>query len=474
MDKWKPFLYFIVLFLTAAVTYLIIEVRFDLKTLTWLLFLLVFLPTLVNLNIGFVIIIVSMLFSPEVIMGSAGSRQIIVRIEDVLLAVVVLAWFTRTAVTKNIGETFKTELTRPFFLYFSACILSTVLAVTFREPGSANVKQGIFTVLKYLEYFMLFLMVKDHLKSLKQAKMFLTVFSIVALVVAIYGHVYIAEQQQAGSEHFRVTPPVETRGGGEAGTLGGYLLFMMAMAGGVLLYTHSVPQKVFLICLLALTFRSFLYTMSRGSYLGFIAMVAGFTFFIKNVMLKMKLIYALAVFFILLVIFMPQMIRDRIMTTLVVVDTEKGSYVEWEESPQARIDSWEIVFFDIFPKSPLFGHGVATYFVDNQWFLILAEAGLIGVILFIQFLAKLFKIMRNILKDNLVEKDGLATGLCVGFLAGFVGLLVFSLSANSFIIIKIMEPFWFMAAIILSMPQLLKLEEEKIAETTDLGAEIKI
>ena len=156
------------------------------------------------------------------------------------------------------------------------------------------------------------------------------------------------------------------------------------------------------------------------------------------------------------------------------MDTEKGSYMEWEESPQARMDSWKIVFFDVFPKSPFFGLGVATRFVDGQWFFTLAEVGLVGLILFAWFLVELFKMMRNTLEENLVKKDSLATGLCIGFLAGFMGLLAFSLSANTFIIIKVMEPFWFIAAIILSMPRLLKLEEEKIAEITASGAEIKV
>ena len=43
-------------------------------------------------------------------------------------------------------------------------------------------------------------------------------------------------------------------------------------------------------------------------------------------------------------------------------------------------------------------------------------------------------------------------GLAVGFLAGFVGLIVHSLGANTFIIVRIMEPFWFFAGIIVVMP----------------------
>ena len=42
-------------------------------------------------------------------------------------------------------------------------------------------------------------------------------------------------------------------------------------------------------------------------------------------------------------------------------------------------------------------------------------------------------------------------GLYAGFLAGFVGLLFHSLTANTFILIRVMEPFWFLTAIIAYM-----------------------
>jgi len=48
--------------------------------------------------------------------------------------------------------------------------------------------------------------------------------------------------------------------------------------------------------------------------------------------------------------------------------------------------------------------------------------------------------------------------LTLGFLAGFVGLLIHSFSANTFVIVRIMEPFWFLAAVVMI---LLKLEIEE-------------
>jgi len=42
----------------------------------------------------------------------------------------------------------------------------------------------------------------------------------------------------------------------------------------------------------------------------------------------------------------------------------------------------------------------------------------------------------------------------MGFLAGFIGLLVHAVGANTFIIVRIMEPFWFILAIVIMLPEL--------------------
>ncbi|MBU2498333.1 MAG: hypothetical protein KKE57_05490, partial [Proteobacteria bacterium] len=59
-------------------------------------------------------------------------------------------------------------------------------------------------------------------------------------------------------------------------------------------------------------------------------------------------------------------------------------------------------------------------------------------------------------------------GISSGFLAGFIGVLFHAIGANSFIIVRIMEPFWFIAAMVIMIPEIEKeerVEEETPAET---------
>ena len=52
-------------------------------------------------------------------------------------------------------------------------------------------------------------------------------------------------------------------------------------------------------------------------------------------------------------------------------------------------------------------------------------------------------------------------GLAIGFFAGYIGLLFHALGANTFIIVRIMEPFWFFAGIIAVLPELERQHQEQ-------------
>ncbi|MCM8796403.1 MAG: O-antigen ligase family protein, partial [Candidatus Omnitrophica bacterium] len=315
----------------------------------------------------------------------------------------------------------------------------------------------------YLEYFLFFIMVRDSLKDIKQAKFFIAIFLFTAFLTAIYSNVYIEEQLSDNASFFRVVPPVETRKGQESNTLGGYFIFMMGITAGILLYTRSLPIKVSLICLELAMFRGFLYTLSRGSYLAFVPMIIALVYFTKQG--KIILIYVLVTSSLLFVLFMPQIVRERILTTITIKEDFSGQRIEWEASPQARLDSWKVVLFERFPRSPFFGHGVAKFFIDGQIFLTLCEVGLVGLFLLGWVFLRLFIIIRNIIELDWVKKDDFAIGLSIGFLSAFIGMLFHGIGTNTFIVIKTMEPFWFMAAIVISLPQLLR--QQKTPKTID-------
>jgi len=80
---------------------------------------------------------------------------------------------------------------------------------------------------------------------------------------------------------------------------------------------------------------------------------------------------------------------------------------------------------------------------------------LLGLFAFFYLLYSVFRLALHQLRDT---EEPYCRGLITGFIAGFVGLMVHAIGVNTFIIVRIMEPFWFFVGIITVLP-MLKQEE---------------
>jgi O-antigen ligase len=100
----------------------------------------------------------------------------------------------------------------------------------------------------------------------------------------------------------------------------------------------------------------------------------------------------------------------------------------------------------------VFGHGVTGFgFMDAQYARVLVETGAIGLAAFVILIWTLLRSSNDAFRSLKVPED---RGVVLGFLAGTIGLLVHAIGSNTFIIVRIMEPFWFFAGIVLMLPQL--------------------
>jgi O-antigen ligase len=86
--------------------------------------------------------------------------------------------------------------------------------------------------------------------------------------------------------------------------------------------------------------------------------------------------------------------------------------------------------------------------MDAQYPRILVETGIVGMLAFAWLIFALFRVGVGTWLDS---KDDLLRSLSVGLIAGLVGLLVHALAANTFIIVRIMEPFWCVAGIVVAL-----------------------
>ena len=391
---------------------------------------------------GLYVLIFSMLLSPEVMAGGMSGkatlgRGLTLRLEDFLLAFIGLAWFARSALDKTTGLLRKTPLNQPIAAYILACLVATLLG---KITGHVQGKAGFFFVVKYFEYMIVFFMVVNYVETQDQAKHLLLCLFLTCFIVSIYGIMQIP----GGG---RVSAPFEGELG-EPNTFGGYLVFMGAVAVALMDHLKDIRVRVGLAALLVVLLISLIYTQSRASYVAVIPTFLTLSLFSKR---RFYLLAGLIIVLALSPIILPHTAKERIAYTFTQPahkeQIQLGKF-RIDTSASARIISWKQGLSD-WRKRPILGHGVTGYgFMDAQYPRILVETGIVGMLAFAWLIYTLLLVG---LKTWREQHDDLLCGLSVGLIAGLVGLLVHAIGANTFIIVRIMEPFWCLTGIVIAL-----------------------
>lgn len=409
-----------------------------------ILVLVIFLISVLKTDVALIILILAMLFSPEFRTGDIPGRAVVLRIDDVFLLVIFLGWLAKMAINKELGFLRVTPLNKPIFAYSAICILATLLGAV---RGDIKILQGIFYLLKYLEYFFLFFMVVNNIQSKKQARLFIFFLLTTCFLVCVYA--WIAK----GSIEGRVTAPFEGKEGGEPNTFAGYLILMMALMISFIIHTQSQKQRILFFALLGFAFVPFILTLSRSGWISFFPMYL--TFLVIPHRYRSLMFVGLLMLIVLVLVAAPQRVRARAMETFAPEKTYTvfGKRLNVAESAAARIDSWKLGF-QKWTQRPILGFGIPVgTVIDNQYTRVLAETGIIGILAFLWIIKALFSAAWRLYTAS--RDDEFSQALGMGFIAGLAGLLVLSSSAAVFILIRIMEPFWFLAAIVVVLPEVI-------------------
>ena len=161
-------------------------------------------------------------------------------------------------------------------------------------------------------------------------------------------------------------------------------------------------------------------------------------------------------------LFMPDVAKRRILYTFNQgknrADVVEVGGVKLDTSTSARIMSWKDAF-NAWIKHPFIGYGVTGYrFVDAQYIRVLVETGFMGLVTFLFLISTILARIKGIYHSS---TDPFERGLSMGFIASIIGLLFHAIGANTFIIVRIMEPFWFITAMVLMLPKLKEADIEK-------------
>ena len=394
-------------------------------------------------EIAIYLLIGSMLLSPEFGVGGLATtggtlgRGVTFRFDDFLLVIIAFSWLIKSALYKELGIFKKTPLNGAMLFYAFACVLSTLLGIA---AGRVEVLTGSLFVLKYIQYFVLFFLVINSIEDQKQLRRYWLAVLVTALIVGAIG---LAQIPGGG----RVTAPFEGDNP-EPNTFAGYLGFVILICLALALTLPNLKRSLSYFFMAAFLFIPFLFTLSRASYLGFIPGLA-----VVLLLNHQRVVsYTLMAFFLTILIFpnvFPQAIRDRIAFTF-TQSPQAGQVTvlgqRLDTSTSARLRSFQEAA-DAFYEEPLVGYGVTGWsFIDAQYFRTLIETGLVGLMAFLFLLYKLFRLGLDRFRSS--GEDPFSRGLAIGFLGGFVCLLFHAIGSNTFIIVRIMQPFWLVTGLV--------------------------
>lgn len=400
-------------------------------------------------KLSLVLLVFSMLLSPELGLGDVGgSRSIVVRYDDILLVIIFLSWFARTAIFKNKPFIISTPVQTPVLLYTSLCVVSTAYGVI---RGDIDVQRSFFYVLKYVEYFLLYFMTVNIVESEADVKKYLRYGFIVAVLVTVYAYYYYFNSGVDARASAPFEAPIGNPKDSEPASLGGYYLLVFGFLMSLLTETSG---HLFLLALglLVFAFPAFLFTFSRASYIGLIVMMPLLFLLSRKRRLFMLGFFSAGIIAVSIMPSISHKVIDRITMTYqgdyAIQSFNAGAVgqIHLEDSAAARVYSIKRVIFEKLPKHPIVGWGVTGVGIgDTQYSLLLGELGILGACLFVWMLYRLFytaKVVFNAYSDPIIR------ALSLGFMISLVGLLFQSFGVNTFIIVRIMEPFWFIAALL--------------------------
>lgn len=294
------------------------------------------------------------------------------------------------------------------FLYFSlwegSFFADSPLPLWITDPRFSNWKN-------YIEMFFLSMLVASTLTRKRQVQALIVVMCLSVLVVNRNYYTLLSDRDLS---HFSY----DVRDAGLLGYAGvnGFAAFEAMFCSfilGVLPYVKKIAARLGLLLILVSGIYCLLFAFSRGGYIGFLCgmITVGVLKSRKYLVLALVLVFGWQVL-------LPTSVQQRISMT-----TEGSSSGQFDSSSEERLTLWRDAL-DMFKRNPVTGTGFNTYefmhrvgsYQDthNYYLKVLAETGLVGMILFLMLLRMLFKVGWRLYRS---ADDPFWSALATGFTA---------------------------------------------------------
>ena len=380
------------------------------------------------------LIVVSVFFSPDIVLAQIPGRSINLRVEDGILVAALLALVIRHVAGRKALSFVPTPLDRPILVYCAVGLISTLVGMSL---GTVSPLRGFFFFAKRVEYFLMFYLLCFCLEEEREIKLAIYLILICALGISVHG-VYM-RMTSVGTQWRGFSP-----------------------LGGSTRITEYAEILVLIIpIVIALPFekRSFGYILAAPFAVFFM------TYFLVDTLRRTAMIgVAVAVLFVAVhkyrtlipflagaVIYFSVRLPENMAERINFLWLEITQYPYPGGSLPIRVAGVKTAVAKWLYK-PLLGSGLGTYklgsaVAHNQYSHILLETGVLGLGAFLWFIASIARLCWEGMNNAM---DSLYRSLCIGFLAGILGWLVMNLGTISFTSIRTMNCFMIMTAILVA------------------------
>jgi len=390
--------------------------------------------------------------SPEIEIGKTAAREISIKVEDLLLTVLLIRVIFDFVINKNFplerlaGGRFFT----PMALHSLVLILTTTLGVAMLYASPAS---GFFFTLKLLQYFFFFFVVFFYAQDKRDIKIMLGSALLTMAIVTINGYLQIP----GGG---RIAMPFEGENL-EPNTFGGYYVVLGAVVAGLYMHEPKGRKKTLYALLLGAAVLPFVYTQSRGSWVAGGFSLLTFLALTKGLQRKV-LIFAFAILTVMSIPLLPENIQERARFWKAeegYKSTQTVGGINFDPSTSDRIEGYKDAL-NLFAQSPVFGRGITgAGFFDGQFIRLMVENGILGLM---SFAYLNYMILRYLLSVYRRTPDPFSRGLALGLFCATTGMLIHSLGANTYIIVRIMEPYMLLLALLVSYEKISNAEAHSV------------
>ena len=382
-------------------------------------------------------------FMPRIMLGSAGGHYSIdLRVEDLLLF---LAFLFSCGMDRPACRASREALwvERVFIGFLLAAIVSVFYGLYLGTIDKPLV--SLLYVVKWCEYLLVFLLAARLARETTHRRLFLQVFGVLGILAVIYGFFeYFRPQDMAVyPNYYRLfeRPPFH----GDANHMGGLLSLWMALLAGVCFNTRQKKWAVFTGALVVAAFFPLIWTFSRKSYFA----LAGALSLAVFLPIKRRRWLWLGALLVCAGLLLPTRLVSRVMDLGEVLSETDPYHSSWA----GNLDMWRRSFIH-FDKLAMFGAGLGArhrLFYESQYVLVITETGVVGTIFYTVLLGGLAWL--GLKRIQRAKAQSMNRALWVGWLLGWVVVMLHGVTCVSLTISKIAIPWWFLTGILFAQPE---------------------